>query len=58
MWLKGEEMSKWAYRHCRDMKDIPEVRKLITDSQWAYYYCILIKDRPEIGKYIKVNECG
>ena len=46
------------YKYCNNVKDKPEIRKLITDSGWAYWYCRDVKDRPEIRKYIKEGECG
>ena len=52
MWLDSYEMSNWAYHYCRNKKDRPEVRKLITNSRWVYYYCNVIKDDPEVRKYV------
>jgi len=43
MWLDPEELSEWAYWHCRDVKDDPEIRKYITKSFWAYWYCKNVK---------------
>ena len=42
--------SAWAYWYCRNIKDMPEVRKNITDPEWAYWYCRYVVDRPEIRK--------
>jgi len=52
MWMNEEEISKWAYKKCKD-NDQEELWSLITDSEWAYQYCINVKDRPEVLKYIK-----
>jgi len=56
MWLEPEELSRWAYLYCRDIKDRPEIWKNITDSYWAYCYCRVIKNRPELRKYIKEDK--
>lgn len=50
--LNEEKLSRWAYLHCRDKKDDPEIRKFITDSYWAYKYCMNLKDDPKVRKYI------
>jgi len=44
--------SLWAYQYCKNIKDSPEMRKLITNSWYAYYYCRHVKDRPEVRKHI------
>ena len=48
--------SEWVYEYCRDVEDIPRVRKNITDSEWAYQYCRVVKDRPSVRKHITDSE--
>jgi len=52
MWMNEEEISKWAFKKCKE-NDLKKFWSLITDSEWAYYYYIFVKDRPEVLKYIK-----
>jgi hypothetical protein len=50
-----KDKSKWALGYCKDIKDRPEIRKLITEPRTAYRYCRNIKDRKEIRKLIIGN---
>ena len=58
MWLNPEEMSKWAYYYCKDIKDKPEIRIYITNPYWSYSYCRDIKDRLNIRKNITEQSIG
>ena len=52
MWLNKQKISYNAYCYCRFIKDVPEVRKFITESYYAYWYCRFIKNDPEVRKHI------
>ena len=52
MWLNEFNISKCAYYYCRDVEDLPGVRKHITSSLRAYLYCFNIYNDPEVRKYI------
>ena len=47
--------SEWAYMYCKNIRDLPTVRKHIIEPQYAYYYCRVIDD-PEIRNNITNSE--
>ena len=50
--IKYYNLPQYSYWYCLEVKDRPEVYKLITESYYAYLYCIDVKDRKEIRKLI------
>lgn len=53
MWRNEYNISRWAYHYCRDVKNDPEVKSLITEAYWAFQYFINIKKDKEVLAYIK-----
>ena len=50
--LNEYELSNWAYRYCKNIKDDPKIRKIITKQIFFYLYCRYIKDRSEMRNNI------
>jgi len=53
MWIRDEEMSKWAYNECLKGNDKESIRLLIKKQKLIMLYCKNIIDREEMYKRIK-----
>ena len=47
-----EDKSHWAYQYCKNIKDSPEIAKLITNPSLSYYYCHCVRDDKKIALQI------
>lgn len=50
--LDEHDISYWAYCYCKNIKDDPKIRRLITDQFYCYLYCRNIDNKSELSKKI------
>jgi hypothetical protein len=56
VWIKQEQVDKWAFEYCHKVKDDPEIWPMIQGSRHAFLYCKYIKNRPEVRQLITESE--